>query len=178
MTFVAAAVLTAAQLNANLRDNLNYLKAAVDALQITPDSVLVHNNATIVIPDGVNTVVTFNTEDWDSNAIHAANDSKLICKTAGKYMIWAGGEWAASAQNWRRAMLRKTLAGGGSSSFISEDRGVAVTADAHPFDIVGFRDLAVNDWVELLVMQNSGAPLNLLASSAYSPYLGMMRLSS
>ena len=55
------------------------------------DSVRVTNSLAISISNNTITLLTFDTEDYDTNSMHstATNPGRLTCKTAGKFHIGA-----------------------------------------------------------------------------------------
>jgi hypothetical protein len=164
--------LTAAQLNANLRDNTLYLKEHVDALEADlTDRVLVSNSGSLAVTDGAWTNLTFNTEVFDTNAMHdPGNPALLTCKRAGLYFVWGSAEFSASAVNERALGIWK---GGVCYSRHNHPSG-GVLALAVSLLIV----LAVNDTVVLAAFKNSGPgdAVNVNATANFSPYFGMVRI--
>ena len=114
-------------------------------------------------------------ERFDTDAIHdlATNPSRLTCKTAGKYAIWAHLSIAYNATGYRYAFIRLN----GTTYIAGCSQGLV---PGNPIDIslTTLYDLAVNDYVEVRVYQNSGGALNVTANGNYSPEFGMVRVSS
>jgi hypothetical protein len=100
----------------------------------------------------------------------STNNSRLICKTAGKYQINANIAWALNATGVRELGL-----------FLNGTTGIAYvsvpgSATLSEQSISTLYDLAVNDYVEVSVYQTSGGALNVTASPNYSPEFMMGRI--
>ena len=81
-TWVAGAILTAAQLNQQLRDNMNFLAI--------PNMARARSTTTTGIPTGVATVIPFAAADsYDTAAMHSTtvNNSRVITNLIGVYSI-------------------------------------------------------------------------------------------
>jgi hypothetical protein len=122
---------------------------------------------------GGNVAITFDKERWDTNAMHSTttNTSRLVAKVAGLYEINATIVWATNATGGRFLGLLRTHAG--SSSFIAvasapnngvfeDDQSVSTTFA-----------LKKGDYVEAVVYQTSGAPLDIEHIPATTPDFGM-----
>lgn len=122
-----------------------------------PPSAKVKKSAAQAINNGASTTVSWNQEDWDTDAIHdnATNNTRLTCKTAGKYGVWANIHWATSASGSRG--LGVLINGITVHSF---NYPAASTLDPEVGAYCEVQ-LAVNDYVEIQVYQNSGGALNL-----------------
>lgn len=126
------------------------------------------------IPNVTGTAVAFDAERWDTDNIHdpVTTNSRLTCRTAGKYLIFGGVEISyAAGGSFRQVSI--TLNGTG--NFIQVQRGNPGTAISE-LVVSTVYDLAVSDYVELVVGQDSGAALNVNASPSYSPEFGMIYL--
>ncbi|MBA7701520.1 hypothetical protein ES703_110260 [subsurface metagenome] len=133
----------------------------------------VYHSAHQNIPNLTLTTVAFNLESYDTDSIHdnAVNNSRLTCKTAGKYLITAPYLFAGNAAGYRQAYLRvngvttivysRLDSPGGGEFFL-----LALTT----------WDLAVNDYVELLVYQTSGVALNLICVHPLHTHFIMQRI--
>jgi hypothetical protein len=131
-------------------DNDNIAAAAAIALSklaITPMARVTHNADQTVSTSG--TVLAFNTESFDTNAIHdtATNNSRLTCKTAGVYRVWFHGEYdPASAADTVRLQLRSN-----GSTVLAGARHVMTTDTAEGLPPLYTEILlAVNDYVEVV----------------------------
>lgn len=67
------------------------------ALAVT-DAARVYNTSNETITSGATTALTFDTERWDTNALHStgSNTSRLTCTTAGKVSVGATLVWASA----------------------------------------------------------------------------------
>ena len=152
---------------------LTVIEQGIHEVSLAP-SVRVYHNATQLITNNTETAVAFNSELWDTAAgvadtMHdtATNNSRLTCRYAGKYLVEGSIEFAANATGQRYGAIRKN-AGAGTYQIL--DRRLphsSVAVQLIPHALV---DLAVNDFVELIAFQDSGAGLNIAASSATSLY--------
>jgi len=125
------------------------------------------------IADNTETALAFDTEIFDTDTIHdnVTNNSRLTCKTAGKYLIIGEAVFASNTTGHRRIVLYLN----GTTQFAIQrwdnSQGVGVE-----MVVTCLFNLAVNDYVELRVYQNSGGALNALASSPRSPTLSMIKV--
>src|SRR5687768_3517980 len=93
-----AVLVTVADLNTHIRDNLN-------AINSTP-AVRVYNSTNQSITSSVVTELDFDSERFDTEAMHAGSERHLTCHTAGKYLIGANVRWAANATGIRDLGIR------------------------------------------------------------------------
>jgi hypothetical protein len=131
----------------------------------------VTHNAHQAIPNGAVTALTFNTERFDTDLIHdpAVNPTRLTCRTAGIYEIGASVEWDNSGAGVDRILMLKQGA-----VEVSRDRRAPKAFQTQ--SCATLAQLAVNDYVEVHAYQDAGGPLNVVASSSYSPGLWMTRV--
>jgi hypothetical protein len=114
--------------------------------------------------------LTFNDESFDTDSIHdPADPTKLICKTAGKYIILGGTSFENNSNGYRQLKISHTRSG--VSRDIAKISGNPTSAD-FALSIMAIYDLQVNDYLQLGVYQNSGG--NIYSSE---PYFGMAKLS-
>ena len=152
------------------------LHKALDVLDTFAAGARVYHSAAQLIANVTFTALAFNAERFDTDAVHdvATNNTRLTCKTAGKYLIGANVAFApATGGALREAYLR--LNGGNA---IAYDRrppqgaaGGGVFLNPH-----AVWDLAVNDYVEVFVYQDSGGALNVEAAGFYTPEFWMHRI--
>lgn len=130
----------------------------------------VYHNANQSISNNTLTVLAFNSERFDTDTIHdtVTDNSRLTCKTAGKYLIAGSISWSG-APGINDFRLR--VNGSTTIAIASAD-----DSSAHG-SIASIYDLAVNDYVELLVIQISGGSLNIVASGNHSPEFSMVRVA-
>lgn len=137
------------------------------------------HNANQSIANTTFTVLAFNTEVYDrdglgTSTIHdnATNNSRLICRVAGAYSTKACIQWAANAVGIRQVNVRLN----GTTTIGVETRS-EVTADvAEVMTVTTDYDLAVNDYVEVVVYQSSGGALDVSLAASYSPTFCMHRV--
>lgn len=135
----------------------------------------VRHTVTQSIPDTTLTVLAFNSERYDTDGIHdpVTNNSRLTCKTAGTYLIGFTLLFDASAVGERRAQI--TLNG----TLLLLYPNFPPRADYY-CAIMGntVYKLAVNDYVEVSVWQNSGNALDVKSTNAYTPEFYMQRIGA
>lgn len=145
--------------------------SAAATLTAKQDSVKVHNSANQSCANNTETLLTWDTEDWDTNNLHStsSNTSRLTCQVAGKYLVCGTIEFAENATGFRQVAVRKN----GTDQGYTTTPGTATdTADVTFLYIL---DLAVNDYVEVTAMQNSGGALNV--DSGAPSWFSMTRLN-
>ena len=133
-------------------------------------SARVYNDADIAVANNSNVTLTFNKERWDTDTIHdtSTNTGRLTCKTAGIYHIYASVAFASNATGYRYINIRLN-----GSTMIATLGHTEVAASNENMSISTEYSLAVNDYVELVVYQNSGGALNVIATPNSSPEFGM-----
>jgi len=172
--------LTAAQLKAKFDEFGTNFVAWFNATHMGTDKIHIGNNPSArvyhntdqSIPNGADTVISFNSERYDGDAIHdtSTNNSRLTCKTAGKYFIAAGIEWgSSSATGVRKAEIRLN-----GTTVIARSYHAAVEYLCQGVSCV--YDLAVNDYIEVYVRQNAGVSLNVVVDPNASPEFMMVRV--
>lgn len=130
-------------------------------------AVRAYNNASISISNNVTTVLTFNSERWDTNAMHStsSNTSRLTCVTAGKYVATVCVSFAANATGIRDVLIRLNATTDIAQILLPNAGGTFPTI----IEVTATVDMAVNDYLEAYVYQNSGGNLNVLNAADYSP---------
>lgn len=119
-------------------------------------------------------VLAFNSERFDTDTIHdtAANNSRLTCKTAGVYQIVANVAFAANATGRRIVGIRLN----GSTTIARQSLNALATGMTQIVVTTQYQ-LAVNDYVEVEVYQDSGGDLAVSATGNYSPEFSMVRMA-
>lgn len=126
----------------------------------------VYNSADISIADSTATILTFNSERYDTLSIHStsSNTGRLTIPFAGKWCIGAAVDWDANATGYRSSLVRKN----GSTVLTANTHPAASGADTN--QPLNTEDLfAAGDYVEIVVAQNSGGALNVKSLGNYSP---------
>ena len=136
----------------------------------------VYNSANISINDSTTTALTFDTERFDTDAIHStsSNMGRLTCTQAGKYMITAHVRYATNSTGTRQTAIRLN----GTTNIAVDTRAGNTSSNICQVNITTIYNLAVGDYVEATAFQNSGGALNVEASSANSPEFGMWYLGT
>jgi len=132
------------------------------------------HNANQSIVTATQTAVALNSERFDTDTIHdnVTNNSRLTCKTAGSYLIAGTLSYANNTTGRRQCAIRLN-----GTTFIA---GITVTAATGASETLltcsTLYNLAVNDYVELMAFQDSGAGLNVTTAANYTPEFMMVRL--
>jgi hypothetical protein len=137
--------------------------------EVTP-SARVYNNADISINNDTATALTFNSELYDTDTIHdtSTNTGRLTCKTAGIYTIFANVAFNTNSTGYRSTLIKHN----GSTTI-----ALMVTSPASgAYTIHNLScqyNMAVNDYVEVVVQQTSTGALLVKRGASYSPEFGM-----
>jgi hypothetical protein len=135
----------------------------------------VYNSANIACASSADTVLTFNSERYDTDTIHdtAANTGRLTAKTAGKYHIAGSVMFAANGTGARGISIRLN---GTTTVALVRVPAVGGGTDVTALTIDTVYDLALNDYVELVAYHTSGSSLNVSASGNFSPEFAMHKV--
>ena len=145
---------------------------------ITNVGARVYNSAAISIPNNTATILTFNSERYDTDGLHSVsvNTDRLTCTRSGVHLISASIQFAAAAGGRRQLYFVVTPLLGGAAAVAAEQRTpIGVTA-ADQITISAIYSLSAGDYVQLVAYQNSGGALNVDAAPNYSPEFMMHRL--
>jgi len=117
--------------------------------------------------------ITLNQERWDTDTIHntVTNNTRLTCKTAGVYTMWGGHRLTGNATGTRQVAIRLN-----GVTVIANMMLTAVGVANCNLAVAGLYKLAVNDYVELGVYQNSGITLYALVGGNYAGEFGIQRV--
>lgn len=141
----------------------------------------VFNTLLTSIPNETDVSLSFNTERWDTDAIHnpdlsdpSARPTRLTCRTAGTYLMFGHISFAPNATGRRYIAIR---ANGGQDLALQST--AALPMGSTVLSVVTVTTLAVNDYVELYVRQGSGGPLDVQPSggSGAASDFGMVKLN-
>ena len=127
-----------------VRDDLEFL--------VNPPQVSAFHSTTQNASNGVALDCLLDSENYDTEAMHSTstNTERLTCVTAGKFWIWTVIVWGDSNSTGKRTVRFKV---NGSTTHL------VVAAPAYTFLVQSggmTLTLAVNDYVEIQVEQNSG----------------------
>jgi hypothetical protein len=116
------------------------------------------DNADQAIPNTTYTKLTFNTEQFDTNAFHddSTNTSRMTIPSgkAGKYLITGCINWQSNSTGQRIFVVFKN------NSLFQSFGSEAASGNANAISSF-VKDLAVADYVELAAYQSSGGSLNV-----------------
>ena len=117
-----------------------------------------YHNTAQSINDSTLTALSLNSERWDTDTIHdnSTNNSRLTCKTAGKYLITGCVEWQDGGAGARVTWIRLN----GATKIAEYVPSASTTVDLAA-TITTVYNMAVNDYVELIAYQDSGGALNV-----------------
>jgi hypothetical protein len=163
-TWVAGEVVTAAYMNANVRDAGNFF--------ITPPSAYIYQNT----PQAALVTATLTLITWDTAAYQAVdtsvwsagtNPSRWTPATPGYYSFVASLLWATNAAGSRNLMVRKNAAGAsGGGTLVQQDSAFASSANGHNSLVVTTVQMnGTTDYLEVFGYQNSGGNLALLSGA-------------
>lgn len=135
----------------------------------------VYHNTTQAVNTSTHTALTFNSERYDTDTVHdtSTNPTRLTCKTPGKYDIKGAVSFPDNATGVRMAYIRLN---GTKILGVAEFMAVTTPSVATACTLAGSWDMALNDYVELVVWQNSGSTLTFTASDAYQAEFSMERV--
>jgi uncharacterized protein (DUF885 family) len=144
----------------------NLLEAGVNDVSYAP-CVRVYHNTTQSITSATETSVAFNSERFDqagnaADTMHdnVTNNSRLTARYAGVYQITAHIDWNTIPTPSTVLRIRKN-----GTDYLATLQFVAGTAlDARQQIITTMASLAVNDYVEVRVIQTSGGAVTIVAS--------------
>jgi hypothetical protein len=152
--------------------------AGVDPAYAAPfsgytEGARVYHSVDQSIPDITATYLAFDSERYDTDTIHdtTTNNSRLTCQTAGKYIIVFQATFAANATGKRHFWIRLN----GTTNIAYNKQGLDSDNEIM-VPVVTIYDLAVGDYVEAGVYQNSGGSLALLTQAQLSPEFMMQRV--
>lgn len=114
-----------------------------------------HMQADQSIANATETALSFDTELWDADNIHdvATNNTRLICRTAGKYYIFGAVRMTPNANGYRSIAIQVN-----GTKFCALERRLPVSDLATTITIGTYYPLKSGDYVELVACQTSGVP--------------------
>ncbi|NQW23332.1 MAG: hypothetical protein HQ475_07805 [SAR202 cluster bacterium] len=136
-------------------------------------SARVYHSVNQSITNATDTALAFDSERWDTDVIHdtVTNNSRLTCKTAGKYIIVGSVRWTSNVTGVRNTFIRLN-----GTTWLAFNMPDTNQGNVHAITVSTIYDLAVNDYIELMVHQTSGGALNLEATGNYSPEFMMAKV--
>lgn len=146
----------------------------------TPPTVMAYRASLQAIPSGIDTLVAFPLEHWDTHGFHdkVANTSRLTipvgANLGGLYIIGGQMQWEVGGLGEDRSM--RILLNGSTS--LAQDRDPATGAKGKTLQATTLAFLKGGDFIEMMVSQNSGVSLNINPGDRISPLLWMARLGA
>ena len=156
------------------------IKASASIRQSTAITARAYNSAAISISTATWTLVTYDSERFDTDGIHStsSNTSRLTASVAGHYIISWTGQFATNATGIRGAMIRLNSSGAaGSGVPIASVLHDASSAASTNLTVTTVYDMGAGDHVEAFVYQSSGGNLDLQAATANSPEFALARIA-
>jgi hypothetical protein len=133
----------------------------------------VYNNATQSIPNATFTALTFNSEYFDTDAMHTstgANTSRLTATTTGKYIVTANVGLSANAVGTRLVGIKLN-----NSTFVAQQTWAGFTGDSNIVSVSATISMNVGDYVEVFVYQTSGGALDTVFFDQSTPVFSAIR---
>ena len=172
-TFVAGAVLTAAQQN---------VLAANDRFFHGPPTVRVVNSTGYDIPaSGLWEEIPFNSESWDSNTMFSSTaNTKVFCRTAGKFLVSCHAGFNGSTVGDTRGVGVRNNSTSGNPDFAAGYEGdLAIGAPQRlPFSASDIIALTTGQYLQLVMLHNVGAALGTSTIQERRPTMSMLWVSS
>ncbi len=172
-TWAVGELLTAAKLNTDLRNGLNFLLAPPLAILTVPSTTSLPNNAT--------TALTWTNEiiDRDNGHNNATNNTRYTVQTAGYYSLYSTVAYDAGTNNRRLLYLRKN---GNTDLQLAVFDQTAATASDYPVyctqEVATKVLLNVGEYVEVAIFQNHGSAINLTFGVAGCPRFEVQWIST
>ena len=143
---------------------------ALDAHKQNP-SVRVYHSVNQSIADSINVPLAFNSERFDTDNIHdATNNTRLTCKTAGKYLIVSNVSFSSNTSGWRSLIIRVN------GITIIADHQITPSSGIRRLTVSTIYELAINDYVEVIAYQTSGTSIEVVSEGNRSPEFMMVKV--
>lgn len=166
-TAIASNAVTTAKIadDAVTSDKLGTNSVLHDALGSIP-ACRVYKDTTTACGDAALVGLTFNQERYDTDSMHSTSidSGRITFNSAGVYHVGAHIEWAANSTGRRLIGLRLN-----GSTFICQasQNGVTTVAATTVQSIGTDYKFSASDYVEVMVLQNSGGSLNVSSSPEF-----------
>lgn len=124
-------------------------------------------STTVIISGSTYTAITFNTEEFDTDAYHSTstNTSRITIPAgkAGKYQVNAALMWSNVTGDLRNILIYKN------GSSYQECAYIAAAADGRTHSQTSLvMDLAVGDYIEVYAYQNKGTTVGIWGNDTYA----------
>lgn len=171
ITWTTGQIVTAAQLNSNLRDAVNFL--------LTPPLAVLRQTVAQSLATGTFNPITFDTEDFDRDNGHStvSNTSRYTAQTPGWYEPEGIFAVAPNATNRRIAkwVVNGTPANAARVDIVTVTQPAGATFSMNAPTRRLF--LNTNDYLELYGWQDGAASLNTLVAGEQASYFGIRLVS-
>lgn len=166
------------QLQLQLNDIAKQLSALqrvdIDVAPKAASGARVYNSANISIAHNTSTLLTFNSERYDTDAYHStsSNTGRLTAPADGVYLITAQVYFAANAAGYRQVSISVN------GTFIALEviGAVTVASTATVVTLTTQYSMTAGQYAEAYVLQTSGGDLNVVRSNAFSPEFMITRI--
>ena len=160
-TITTGQFVTAALMNSHWVENIRFLA--------NPPSCRVYHSAAQSIAHATETTAAFNSERFDTNAMHdtATNNSRITFATAGLYLVTFTGKYATAA-DYTATTCRIRLNG---TTYIADGTSERNTTIESRIQTTTLYRFAAGDYIEVRLYQanSAAAARNLEVSGNWSP---------
>ena len=133
------------------------------------------NSANLTIANNTNTVVTYDTEVFDTGGLYAAGTpNRFTITQAGLYLITGSIEWSNSTTTGKRTF---GIYVNGTLQIAAVDDGITTHTNAVEQNISALYLLAAADYVQLKAYQTSGGNLDIVQQD-YSPIFSIVLIGT
>jgi hypothetical protein len=155
---------SAANWNADVVNNIKWLAGESGSKPFCR----AYNSAAILVATATSTALTFNSERFDNAGMHStvSNTSRITVPAGGAGQYLFGGSVAFAGNATGQRVIEIMVNG---TTLITRKTALGLSADECGMETVTMYPMAVGDYVELRVYQNSGGNLNVVVGGAYSP---------
>lgn len=153
-TWVAGEIVTAAEMNANIRDAGNFM--------IGQPFAYIWQSVAQSLANSTYAALTFDSTVVDSDGGHSnvTNNSRYTAKTPGWFQFTGGASFAVNATGSRGTQWSKTGVLTGLGAQALSFSGTAAVTTSVPAKMIFLPMNGTTDYVELLAFQSSGGALN------------------
>lgn len=135
-----------------------------------------YNSASISVNNATATALTFNSERFDSGALHdtATNTDRLTAPSAGYYFISCHTEYASNTAGFRSTSIRINSGG----TIVGAQTLAPASGDGTIVIVTALWYLNAGDYARCFTYQTSGGALNISADASYSPEFSMFKVGN
>lgn len=139
-------------------------------------SVRASSSVALTLASASNVRASLDTTDWDQGTASAqhstsSTQSHLVCRQAGIYLISAGATISQNASGLRDVGIQLN-----GTTWVAEMYTGANPTDVTIFSLSALYQLALGDYVELVLYQDSGSTLQALANRDVKAHIAWCRL--